>query len=296
MQFLKSLTIYTLTVLTILSFLNHRILAAPPLVLSVFKAEQMPEIDGMSEDSVWRNTPPLVVPVYEVVGKDKGKESFVTMKAIYNQTHVCILAEWPDTTKDNTHKSWVWDTEKKRYTKGKDLEDVFSIAFPIEGRFTGNMLSPVECIWDVWYWKAARTNPSGYAMDKHHIHTFRQPKGKAKQFPATNKRKIWIARPMDKGNSPTGHKKKPSAFEGNQVDQYPPSVPTASQADVIAKGVWNNGKWSLEMLRKINTGYDDDTDLSIKQSYDMAIAVFDHEEHAKHNSSKVIEMRFERSE
>ena len=50
------------------------------------------------------------------------------------------------------------------------------------------------------------------------------------------------------------------------------------------------------MLRKINTGYDDDTNLSIKQSYDMAIAVFDHEEHAKHNSSKVIEMRFEQSE
>ena len=91
-------------------------------------------------------------------------------------------------------------------------------------------------------------------------------------------------------------KKKPSAFEGNQVDQYPPSVPTESQADVIAKGIWNDGKWTLEMLREMNTGYDDDANLSTKKLYDIAIAVFDHEEHAKHNSSKIIKMRFESAE
>ena len=50
------------------------------------------------------------------------------------------------------------------------------------------------------------------------------------------------------------------------------------------------------MRRKMNTGYEDDANLSMKKSYDMAIAVFDHEEHAKHNSSKVIKMRFENSE
>lgn len=293
MNFLKLPTIFILTMLAICSLSSKKLLAAKNDVLSVSKVTQIPTIDGISDDSVWSQAPALIVSVYEVVGKDKGRENFVTMKAIYNQTHICILAEWLDKTKDDTHKSWVWNVEKKTYTKGKDLEDVFSISFPIEGQFTGNMLSPVECTWDVWYWKAARTNPSGYAMDKHHIHTFRQPKGKAKQFPATNKRKIWIARPADKGDSPTGHQKKPSAFEGNRVDQYPPSVPTESQADVLAKGIWNDGKWTLEMLRKMNTGYDDDANLSTKQSYDMAIAVFDHEEHAKHNSSKVIKMRFE---
>ena len=69
-----------------------------------------------------------------------------------------------------------------------------------------------------------------------------------------------------------------------------------SQADVIAKGIWNDGKWTLEMLREMNTGYDDDANLSTKKLYDMAIAVFDHEEHAKHNSSKIIKMRFESAE
>ena len=296
MKLLKLLTILILTMFVILILSSQNLSAETKSVLRVSKVTQMPAIDGISDDSAWGQTPSLTVSIYEVVGKDKGKENFVTMKAVYNQTHVCILAEWPDETKDNTHKSWIWDVEKKMYTKGKDLEDVFSVAFPIEGRFTGNMLSPVECIWDVWYWKSARTNPSGYAMDKHHVHTFRQPKGKAKQFPATNNRKIWIARPADKGDSPTGHKKKPRAFEGDRVDQYPPSNPTESQADVIAKGIWSGGKWTLEMRRKMNTGYEDDANLSMKKSYDMAIAVFDHEEHAKHNSSKVIKMRFENSE
>ena len=189
MNFLKLPTIFILTMLAICSLSSKKLLAAKNDVLSVSKVTQIPTIDGISDDSVWSQTPALIVSVYEVVGKDKGRENFVTMKAIYNQTHICILAEWLDKTKDDTHKSWVWNVEKKTYTKGKDLEDVFSISFPIEGQFTGNMLSPVECTWDVWYWKAARTNPSGYAMDKHHIHTFRQPKGKAKQFPATNKRK-----------------------------------------------------------------------------------------------------------
>ncbi len=296
MKLLKSPAILTLMMLTLGISSRKKLIAEKTGVMNVFKVTLMPTIDGISDDSVWSQTPPLTVSVYEVVGKDEGRENLVTMKAVYNQTHICILAEWTDKTKDDTHKSWVWDVEKKSYTKGKDLEDVFSISFPIEGRFTGNMLSPVECTWDVWHWKAARTNPSGYAMDKHHIHTFRQPKGNAKQFPATNKRKIWIARPADKGDSPTGYQKKPSAFEGNRINQYPPSVPTASQADVVAKGVWDDGKWTLEMLRKLDTSYDDDANLSVKQSYDTAIAVFDHEEHTKHSSSKVIEMRFEHAE
>ena len=50
------------------------------------------------------------------------------------------------------------------------------------------------------------------------------------------------------------------------------------------------------MLREMNTGYDDDANLSTKKLYDIAIAVFDHEEHAKHNSSKIIKMRFESAE
>ena len=62
------------------------------------------------------------------------------------------------------------------------------------------------------------------------------------------------------------------------------------------QGVWDDGKWTLEMLRKLDTSYDDDANLSVKQSYDTAIAVFDHEEHTKHSSSKVIEMRFEHAE
>ena len=49
-----------------------------------------------------------------------------------------------------------WEREN-----AKDREDMFSPAFEHTGTFVPNMLAPVEAVWDVWHWKAFRTNPQG---------------------------------------------------------------------------------------------------------------------------------------
>lgn len=58
--------------------------------------------------------------------------------------------------------------------------------------------------------------------------------------------------------------------------------PTESRADVIGKGVWENGKWTLEIMRKLDTGNKDDMPFRPSTSepvyYMFGLAVFDHSE------------------
>ena len=50
--------------------------------------------------------------------------------------------------------------------------------------------------------------------------------------------------------------------------------PSGSLIDVKAKGIWNNGEWTLEMSRKLDTGNADDVSLSQVKTIKGAIAVF----------------------
>ena len=75
------------------------------------------------------------------------------------------------------------------WTRGADgawkgstvFEDQASVAFPIEGEFTADMTSPVEARWDVWHWKAFRTDPAGHAQDRVHVMTFKDPGGNSEK-------------------------------------------------------------------------------------------------------------------
>ena len=85
---------------------------------------------------------------------------------------------------------------------------------------------------------------------------------------------------------------KPKIFQGQRVPSYLTKQPTQSQADVIAKGTWQNSIWQLEMQRNLDTGFDDDLAFDPNQSYQTAIAIFDHAEGGKHGSSQVVEITF----
>jgi hypothetical protein len=254
------------------------------------KVANGPVLDGSSQDETWGTASTLVVQM-EKLGEDAGRESQAAITSVHTNEEIFLLVQWLDGTRNDSHKPWVWNKAKGAYEQGKDIEDVFSIGFPLKGRFTGNMASPVETEWDVWHWKAARTNPAGYAMDKHHIHTFRKPRGKAKSFKTRSGKLIWIARPEDKGDSPQKKQKVPGKFQGDRVPQYIPGKPTGSAADIKAKGEWKNGLWTVELARKLNTSHGDDAVLKIGGTIEMAIALFDHSEHEEHSVSKVIVLK-----
>src|SRR6185436_12532160 len=55
------------------------------------------------------------------------------------------------------------------------VEDACTLGFELEGKFDSDMKAGIESKWDVWEWGAARTNPTGYALDRTHVYSKTPP-------------------------------------------------------------------------------------------------------------------------
>jgi len=235
-----------------------------------------PTVDGKGDDAIWQSAAPLELVVRRVWPPDVTKVARVWLRTVHTGTHVYVLAVWEDETKDDeSHKSWVWDAAKNAYVEGTDREDMFSLAFELSGVWNPDMLSGEEAVWDVWQWKATRTNPQGYAMDRTHRYTREKPQGKAKEYPTHRGSTIWIGRPEDAGDTVEKKQAAPKEKQEDRVSQYLPGTPTGSAADVRAKGTWADGKWTLEFERELDTGHADDTAFRCGRAYSMAVGTHD---------------------
>lgn len=242
--------------------------------LVAVKISRAPNIDGNADEASWKSAQPVEVVAKGVMPKTRGTSSDVTLRAVYSATHIYLLVQWTDATKsDAGHRTWVWDAAKNAYVEGTDREDALSIAFEHTGPFTADMLSGEDATWDVWHWKAFRTNPQGYAMDRSHRYSRVQPTAKANKHPAKSGEDVWIARPEDAGETVEKQQNAPTENKGPSVLRYLPGAPTGSAADVRAKGTWADGKWTLELARKLDTSFPDDTRFDSIRSYKFALGV-----------------------
>jgi len=249
--------------------------AQDPKVESV-QVDKAPVTDGKGDDEAWAAAKALEVRAKRVMPPNLDAATTVSIRSVHTGTHVYFLIRWKDETKDDVaHKPWAWDAAKNAYVEGPEREDMFSIGFEQTGTFDADMLSGVEAAWDVWHWKATRTNPQGYAMDRSHRYTRAKPEGKAKEFKAKDGSTIWIARPEDAGDTVEKKRAAPGSKEGDRVPQYLPGTPTGSAADVRAKGIWADGWWTLELERKLDTGNADDTKFDLKRAYKFAVGPHD---------------------
>ncbi len=240
------------------------------------KVAKGPTLDGKADDAAWKGAPVTETVAKGVMPTNQGKSTDVRIQSVHTDTHIYFLVRWKDETKDDVaHKPWVWDAGKNAYVEGPEREDMFSLAFELSGPFDPDMLAGVESVWDVWHWKATRTNPQGYAMDRAHRYTKEQWQGKGKSFKARNGQTIWIARPEDAGDTVEKKQAAPTAKKEDRIPQYLQPVPTGSAADVRAKGAWADGWWTLELERKLDTGNADDTRFETSRTYKMAVAAHD---------------------
>ncbi len=246
----------------------------PPEISSV-RVERPPTVDGDDRDDAWKKATPVEIVVKRAMDPERGKSARVWLRSVHTDTHVYFLAVWEDGDESVTHRTWVWNAGGKTYEDGGDREDMFSLAFEHAGEFDPNMLAGIESVWDVWHWKAARTNPQGYAMDKTHRYAKEKPAGRANEHTTAGGGKIWIARPEDSGDSVEKQIAAPAAMQGDRVARYSPATPSSSAADVKAKGRWASGRWTLELARPLTTGNADDTQFDTKRSYKMGVATFD---------------------
>ena len=67
--------------------------------------------------------------------------------------------------------------------------------------------------------------------------------------------------------------------------------PTGSIADVKAKGVWRDGKWYLELARKLDTGHADDAVIPAAGEIEIAIAGFNGVSGKRHSVSETLVLK-----
>ena len=269
--------------------------------LKAVRADRPPMLDGNDDDAVWSRAQELRLVAEATGGPHQGEKITVLLKAAHDDQRVYFLLRWQDATQDVTHKTYVWSDEKSAYEAGPDREDVAALSFPIRGAFTADMLSGKEQLWDVWHWKAARTAPAGYAMDKTHVYSSIMPPNKANKFKANNGSEVWIARPEDAGaagstrgagGSATRQHRAPDSKQQTTPIHYEPVRPSGSAADVRTGHTHREGWWTVEFARKLKTGYPDDVDFSASTTHLMGVAVFDKSEDEEHYTTGPIALRF----
>jgi hypothetical protein len=249
--------------------------------LSAPRVTRAPTLDGAGDDECWAKAGSVKLAVRDAMDPALNKK-VVTIKACRTDDEIFFLVSWPDETASTAHKPWKWSQDKGHYVEGTEVEDSLLLAFRLEGEFDPNMLAGIESSWDAWHWKAARTNPAGYAQDRRHLYLLRKPDFKAAKYTGANGKDVWIARPEDEGKSTTAKAPKPAEKKDDVVPQHVAQAPDGSAADIRAKGAHKDGVWSVELARKLRTGHKDDTALEPGGTCPMAVAVLDasEEEHS----------------
>ncbi len=248
-----------------------------------------PVIDGSGSD--WTQIPATKVQLQNNKSNGKANITSVDVKAGVNGDSVYFMLQWEDDDMDAQHKPYVWDEAKGKYIAGKQREDRLAIQFGMTGEYDVNWFSGKLFSADTWHWKAARTNDLGIAQDKMTVISDKKSK-KTYKAKASNGSIIYIKRSSDKGTKLYLTKRYATKDKDIMPKYIMASSVSGSIADVKAKGVWENGKWTLELSRKLDTGNSDDAVFNKGQNTVGGIAIFDHSGNEDHSHSNKINFQF----
>ena len=251
--------------------------AEEPKILAAQTAGPAITVDG--DLGEWNAVEGIIVPL-----TGRGQVDSVELKAAIRGDRIYIMALWDDTTESRLHKPYQWDETAQAYRRTKQVEDRFAITLAMAGDFSENKLSGAEFTADVWHWKASRSDPAGVAHDKM-WRVSRTAFPKAKEFRDVQGETIYVARPSDKGDRLYRPVKYTEHTE-EIMPRYEVNLSAAgSIADVEAKGIWRNGRWHLEMSRKLDTGNPDDAVIPKAGHIEIAVAAFNDVDGRYHSTS-----------
>ena len=195
-------------------------------------------IDGIQNEKIWSSIP------FQIINKNNVEIKFKIYSA---NSHVYLLVVFPSEKEKRTHRPWHWNPLKQIYLSGSEKEDELYVlwsVFPLNASPDAYAENS-----DVWIWRAARTDPAGFADDCYLINNSISNISDSEfaDLVQDNGKSCWFDRYF-------------GAFEGNTLSRFYQRNPEGSLADVKAKGAWNSGFWTIEFSRKINTGNTDDID------------------------------------
>ncbi len=231
------------------------------------KVDQAPMVDGKDNETVWQKAKAIVT-------HDKIANIKMTLKAIYTDKEIFFLVTFPDANESREHKTLFWDKESKTYKTGPKREDCFVFKWNMESMPTDlSLYSDKSYVADIWFWKAKRTDPVGYADDKIQTLTFfSQPL--SKKTVSKNGTVFYLVRRGDEGD-PAYKIRLINEFQGDNISKFEIVAPSGSRADIKAKGVWLDGKWTIEFGRALNTGNPDDVPFTISENYTFGVSRYE---------------------
>jgi hypothetical protein len=237
------------------------------ITLTCRKIDSVPVIDGVADESVWTQTETITT-------LDFSSQRPIELRSFHDGQTIYVLAKYPDAAASVTHKSWFWDFAEKVYKPGMDREDMLILKWLMTGDslyLAADKVAPHTA--DVWFWKAARTNPSGYVDDKIDSVLAEDSKDAAK-LKSDQYGTLYLYRRGDKGDC-AYTEDMVFEYRGQCIAGFALAMPTGSRADIRGKGVWKDGFWTIEMSRKLNTGNDDDIAFASGGKYRFAATLYE---------------------
>lgn len=232
------------------------------------KVKNAPKIDGVGDDPEWKTATQIII-------HDNIAKIDVILKAVYTDQEIFFLVVFPDADESREHKPLVWDKEKKVYVTGTQRGDGFVFKWNMEIKpvdlsvFADNSYKT-----DVWYWKACRTDPVGYADDTYNILSMDKLPDSIKII-SKKGNTFYYGRYGDDGTPAYLATEPQIEYKGDKISMFKNTTPTGSRADIRAKGVWKEGKWTIEFKRLLFTGNQDDLQFDTKGSYQFGISVYE---------------------
>jgi hypothetical protein len=276
------------------------------------------KLDGKDDEPQWSTATEVTVPL------DFGVTNEALVKALYTDDEIFFRVRWADDSEDREHHPWVWDDDQQKYEAGPQVEDSIILSFEAGCAWHPSLLAGYQYDFDGWRWLAARSDPVGQAWDLiGNVADQDHPKLKPIPYQSRNTENEWNVKFADTYIEGISHQSwseldrsylyrpvRPTSYVLMEVDglntkevnkqlpapqmppandtqifpQYKPVKLEGDAGEVAAKGNWENGFWTVEFRRNINTPSKTLTDSVFLRLTQFSIHILDHTEELDQSS------------
>jgi hypothetical protein len=325
-QFIITLTLCLPLVFGGILLNSDELRGASKQILTSTRVKSAPE---SLDDSIWAKAKAVEIP-FEGKEKFAGKKTSVTTKAVYTKDDIYFLFTWKDANKSVTKGAWKYDGRNWSHQKGN--EDRISLLFEInrinnfatkgcaivchvpqgatnakDGKFGTTSAAEKG---DLWHWKAARSDPVGFADDTWLTKIGEEKGGRKsdagkggdqKNMTEDKSKPKYMLDPgkqLAKGVLIASHAVEINDYSvfkaGDTITYRMPKTAEGSRADIKAVSRYANGRWTVMLYRKLVTDNDDDVFFNPRKKYNFAMALFDDSGDENSYDSEVITLGFKR--
>jgi len=279
--------------------------------LQVVNSPQAITVDGLADEPIWSECDSITIPIWGGSGFAFGTTK-ATVKAVQHRNRFHFLISWDDPeisfNREMIKTEDGWQVRQSEFLDrfGERIfwEDQLAVSLSQDrfgcaatchmdrGERLGYHLSR-DSLHDLWLWSAVSSNPVGQADDRFWTteldssgsgaridnplaiatHTnFHQDWNEPYLVPTAPLRYPAII--ADDPYSAPYFREDDTSPVGSKLPSVVVSSRVGDRADVVSRGRWHGGRWTVEFARRLDTG--SSNDLAIEDGLFLSIAAFNH--------------------